>query len=231
MSWQLRNSISSLRHRNFRLFFPGQFISVTGFWMQNLALSWLVYRLTHSTAYLGAISFSQQIPVLLLALPAGAMADRTDRHRMIILTQSLALLQATILAALTFTGKASIPSLFLLSILLGIISAFDLPARQAFLVQMVGRQDLMNAIALNSSMFNAARMIGPAIAGIVVARWGEAFCFSFNAVSYVAVLLALLKMKIEIAPARNLKRLDVELMEGFHFIRRTTPVRAMLLLL
>jgi len=199
--------------------------------MQNLALSWLVYRLTHSTAYLGAISFSQQIPVLLLALPAGGVVDRTDRHRMVILTQTLALFQAGILAVLTYSGKVTISQLFFLSILLGVISAFDLPARQAFLVQMVGKDDLMNAIALNSSMFNAARMIGPAIAGFLVTQWGEALCFLLNAASYLAILIALLKMKMEVSPNERQQSLGEDLAEGFRFIRDTAPVRALLLLL
>jgi len=171
MSWQLQNSLVAFQHRNFRLFFPGQFISLIGFWMQQMALYWLVYRLTHSPIILGAIAFSQQIPVLLLAVPAGGLVDRTDRQRLIMLTQSLAFLQAVLLAVLTYTDRIEVSHIFILSVLLGVIAAFDIPARQSFLVQMVGKEHLLNAIALNSSMFNGARMLGPAIAGFVVAKY------------------------------------------------------------
>src|SRR5574341_487044 len=148
----------ALQHRNFRLFFLGQFVSLVGFWMQNVGLSWLVYRLTHSSAYLGAITFAQQIPILLFAVPAGGVADRTNRHRLVMLTQFFLLVQASVLTLLTFGGNITILQLVILSVFLGIISAFDLPGRQSFLIQMVGKEDLTNAIALNSSMFNAARM-------------------------------------------------------------------------
>src|SRR6185295_6305986 len=196
MAWQLQNSIAAFKHRNFRLFVPGQFISLLGFWMQNVGQSWLVYRLTHSTAYLGALAFAQQIPILVLAIPAGGFVDRTNRHRLVIATQTLALIQASILTALTYLGHITVAQIMILGTLIGVISAFDMPARQTFLVQMVNRTDLSNAIALNSSMFNAARMIGPALAGFAVAKWGEGFCFLMNAISYIAVLIALLLMRV-----------------------------------
>lgn len=228
MAWQFSNSFSALRHRNFRLFVPGQFVSLIGFWMQALGQSWLVYRMTHSPAYLGAIGFCQQIPVLLLALPAGGWVDRVNRHRLVILTQSLALLQASILTYLTYTGKINLPWLFAMAIFIGIVSAFDLPARQAFLVQMVGREDLMNAIALNSSMFNAARVVGPAIAGFALAKWGEAFCFLLNAVTYLAVIVPLFLMKIRRSEESQRKSWAKEVADGFRYIRETKPIGILL---
>jgi MFS family permease len=231
MSWELRNSFTALRHRNFRLFIPGQFISLLGFWMQNVGLSWLVYRLTHSTSLLGAVAFSQQIPILLLALPAGGFVDRSNRHRVVIVTQTLALVQAALLATLTFMGNINVPQILILGMLIGVISAFDMPARQSFLIQMVNRDDLMNAIALNSSMFNAARMVGPAIAGFIVAKWGEAFCFLFNAVSYVAVLISLLLMRVPHTPVTSKQTLTNDILDGFRYVKKTTPVRIMLQLL
>lgn len=232
MSWKLEHSFAALKHPNFRMFVAGQFISLIGFWMQSVGQSWLVYRLTHSTAYLGAIAFSQQVPILLFAFAAGGLVDRGNRRRMVILTQFLALVQATILAALTYFNVVTIPQLFVLAAVLGLVSALDMPARQAFLIQMVVKEDLMNAIAINSSMFNAARMIGPAIAGYVVARWGEASCFLMNAISYLAVLLSLMLMKITpVAEPPVRKPLLHDLAEGLRFVRETMPVRVMLLLL
>lgn len=218
----------ALRHRNFQLFVSGQFISLVGFWLQNVGQSWLIYRLTHSATYLGAITFSQQIPILLLAVPAGGFVDRTNRRRLVVITQTLLLTQATILSLLTFTNRITIGGMFVLAALLGIISAFDLPARQAFLVQMVGKKDLMNAIAINSSMFNAARMIGPAIAGIVVAKWGESYCFLLNAVTYVAVIVSLLMMKLRPVETQIRQTWTKDLLDGFRFVRETGPVRVML---
>jgi MFS family permease len=207
----------------------GQFISLIGFWMQNVGLSWLVYRLTQSAWYLGAITFSQQIPILLISFAAGGIIDRANRRKVIITTQSLALIQASVLAYLTYSGVIRIPHLFLLSVFLGIVSAFDLPARQSFLVQMVGKEDLVNAIAMNSSMFNAARMVGPAIAGIVIAKWGESFCFLLNAISYLAVLVSLALMKIQSsAEAAKKQSLMKDLAEGFRYVRETHPIRVLL---
>jgi MFS family permease len=207
----------------------GQFISLIGFWMQNVGQSWLVYRLTHSPWYLGAIAFCQQIPILLIAFAAGGIIDRASRRKVVIMTQALALVQASILAYLTYINAIRIPHLFILSLFLGVISSFDLPARQSFLVQMVGKDDLVNAIAINSSMFNAARMIGPAIAGIVIARWGEAFCFFLNAISYVAVLISLTLMKIE-KPAEVIKKQSLikDLAEGLRYVRDTQPISVLL---
>ena len=196
--------------------------------MQNVGQSWLVYRLTHSPWYLGAISFSQQIPILLFAFAAGGIIDRSNRRKTVILTQSLALVQASILFWLTVTKSIHISQLFFLAAFIGIVSAFDLPARQSFLIQMVGKEDLTNAIAINSSMFNAARMVGPAVAGIVIAKWGESLCFFLNAVTYLAVLVSLFLMKIDHVE-ENVKKqsLSKDLAEGFRYVRETRPIRVL----
>ena len=161
-------TLRALKHRNFQLFIGGQMISVIGTWMQSVAQSWLVYRITGSPAMLGLVSFAGQIPIFLMSPVAGYAADRFNRHRMVIATQTSSMVLALALAALTLTGRVKVWEIFVLSTLLGVANAFDIPARQSFLVEMVGREDLMNAIALNSSMFNAARIIGPAIAGVLV---------------------------------------------------------------
>lgn len=231
MPWKLEGSFAALRHRNFRMFVSGQFVSLIGFWMQNVGQSWLVYRLTHSSAYLGAIAFASQIPILLFSFAAGAVVDRVNRRRLVILTQTLALVQAGILWILTYLKIITIPQLFVLAAFAGMVASVDLPARQAFLIQMVGKEDLMNAIAINSSMFNAARMVGPALAGYVLARWGEAACFLLNAITYLAVLLSLVLMKIMVSANGVVRKsLIRDLAEGFHYVRGTRPVRVMLLL-
>ena len=190
------NTLRALRHRNFQLFFAGQLVSLIGTWMQSVAQSWLVYRLTGSPALLGLASFAGQIPIFILSPIAGYAADRLNRHRVVIATQSASMVLALILAGLTLTNRIQIWELFVLAALLGVVNAFDIPARQSFLVEMVGRGDLMNAIALNSSMFNGARIIGPAIAGILVAKIGEGWCFFANGISYVAVIGGLLMMQV-----------------------------------
>src|ERR1700744_513574 len=190
------NTLRALRHRNFRLFFTGQLISLVGTCMQSVAQSWLVYRITGSSALLGLVAFASQIPIFLLSPIAGYAADRLNRHRMVIATQASSMVLALALAALTLTGRIKVWELFVLSALLGVVNAFDIPARHAFLVEMVGREDLMNAIALNSSMFNGARIIGPAIAGILVAKIGEGWCFFANGISYIAVIWGLLLMQV-----------------------------------
>ena len=188
---------SALKYRNFRLFFFGQSVSLVGTWMQQVAMTWLVYRLTGSAFLLGLVGFCSRAPILLFSSLAGVYTDRWNRHRTIIITQSLAMLQAAILVALTLTGVVTVWQVILLSIFLGAVNAFDMPARQAFLIQMIdGRDHLPNAIGLNSSMFNAARLVGPAIAGFLIAAAGEWLCFLVNAVSYVAVLAALLAMRV-----------------------------------
>src|SRR2546429_8958024 len=178
----------ALRHRNFQLFFSGQLISLIGTWMQTVAQSWLGYRMTGSLLLLGLVGFASQIPVFLIAPLGGMVADRHNRHRVIIADQTTAMLLAGVLAGVTLLGVVQVWHVFVLATLLGVVNAFDIPARQAFLVDMVGKEDLMNAIALNSSMFNGARIIGPAIAGVLVAKIGEGWCFFANAVSYIAVI-------------------------------------------
>jgi MFS family permease len=226
-----RTTFRALAHRNFQLFFGGQLISLTGTWMQSVAQSWLVYRLTGSSLLLGSVGFAGQIPILLLASVGGTVADRVNRHRMVVATQVASLVLAAALAGLTLTHTIQIWQIFVLAALLGVVNAFDIPARQSFLIDMVGREDLMNAIALNSSMFNGARIVGPAIAGLLVARFGEGWCFAVNAVSYVAVIAGLLWMQVE-CPRRSGDASPLEAMlEGFRFVDRTAPIRALLLLL
>ena len=177
-SGHLPATLRALRHRNFQLFFSGQLISLIGTWMQSVAEAWLVYRLTGSSLKLGAVGFASQIPVFLVAPIGGIVADRFNRRRVIICTQIAAMTLAGIFATLTLTHRIEIWHIFVLAALLGVVNAFDIPARQSFLVDMVGKDDLMNAIALNSSMFNGARIVGPAIAGILVAKIGEGWCIA-----------------------------------------------------
>ena len=222
----------ALKHRNFQLFFGGQLISVTGTWMQTVALSWLVYRLTGSTLLLGTVGFASQIPILLVAPLGGAMADRHDRQQIVIGTQVASMVLAFVLAALTLTGKVQVWHILVLATLLGVANAFDIPARQAFLGDMVGKEDLMNAIALNSTMFNGARIVGPAVAGILVAMIGEGWCFFANAVSYIAVIVGLMMMRVRRPVQKPPSGSPLtHILEGFRFVAHTRPIRAILLLL
>lgn len=224
--------LRSLRHRNFQLFFSGQLISLIGTWMQNIAQSWLVYRLTGSSLLLGVVGFAGQIPVFLLAPVGGMAADRWNRHRVVIATQISSMILAFILAALTLSHAVRVWQIGVLAACLGAVNAFDIPARQSFLIEMVGREDLMNAIALNSSMFNGARVIGPAIAGLLVAWIGEGWCFFANAVSYIAVIAGLLLMRL--GPHRKtVNRIPPieHIAEGFRFVHRTKPIAALMMLI
>jgi MFS family permease len=225
-------AVRALRHRNFQLFFAGQAISLVGTWMQTVAQSWLVYRMTGSTLLLGTVGFASQIPVFIMAPIGGIVADRNNRQRVVIGTQIASMILAAILALLTLSGRIQVWQIMVLAAGLGVVNAFDIPARQAFLIDMVGREDLLNAIALNSSMFNGARIIGPAIAGILVASIGEGWCFFANAVSYIAVIVGLLLMRIH-HPANLANQTSPleNILEGFSFVRDTGPVRAILLLL
>jgi MFS family permease len=228
----MANAFRSLRHRNFQLFFAGQLISLIGTWMQMVAQSWLVYRLTGSAVLLGAIGFASQFPVFLIAPFGGITADRHNRHRIVIATQAASMVLAFILAWLTLSGRVQVWHLFVLAALQGVVNAYDIPARQAFLVDMVGKEDLMNAIALNSSMFNGARIIGPAVAGIMVAAIGEGWCFFANGVSFLAVIAGLLMMNVQSRPIAGTVESPLEhLKEGFVWVRETRPIRALLLLL
>ena len=199
--------------------------------MQSVAQSWLVYRLTGSSLLLGSVGFASQIPVFLVAPLGGIVADRQNRQRVVICTQAASMLLACVLAALTLTGVVQVWHIFVLASLFGVVNAFDIPGRQSFLVDMVGKEDLMNAIALNSSLFNGARIIGPAIAGILVAKIGEGWCFFANAVSYIAVIIGLLMMRVRPRSHRPSGSPLAHIIEGFRFVRQTGPIRAILLLL
>jgi MFS family permease len=224
-------TLRALRHRNFQLFFSGQLISLIGTWMQSIAQAWLVYRMTGSSLLLGSVGFAGQIPVFLAAPFGGIVADRHNRRRVVISTQVASMLLALVLAALTLTGVVRVWHIFVLAALLGVVNSFDIPGRQAFLVDMVGKEDLMNAIALNSSMFNGARIIGPAIAGILVAKIGEGWCFLANGVSYIAVIIGLLMMRVRAHSHPPAGSPLEHIIEALRFARHTAPIRALLLLL
>jgi MFS family permease len=228
----VRHFTRAFRHRNYQLFFAGQLVSLIGTWMQSVAESWLVFRLTGSAALLGVTSFATLSPVFLFATLGGILADRTDRRRILVATQSLSMLLPLTLAALTLSGHVRVWHVFILATCLGIVNAFDIPARQSFVVEMVGREDLSNAIALNSSMVNGARVVGPAVAGLLVAAVGEGWCFLINGISYLAVIAGLLMMKVERRP-RLLSRRSAwhDIVDGFRFATKTRPIRALLILL
>ncbi|HUK66445.1 MAG TPA: MFS transporter [Anaeromyxobacteraceae bacterium] len=229
----MRHSLRALRHRNFRLFLSGQIISLIGTWMQTIALGWLIYRLTRSPFLLGLAGFVGQIPSLFFAPLAGVWADRWNRHRMVIGTQVLAMVQALVLAFLVLTGSITIFEILALSLFLGLVTAVDVPARQSFLVEMVaGREDLPNAIALNSSAFNAARLVGPAIAGVLIGLLGEGMVFLLNGLSYVAVIAALLAVRVPPRPQRgeDVALVWTHLKDGFRYAAGFAPIRAVLLL-
>ncbi|GIV88911.1 MAG: MFS transporter [Chloroflexus sp.] len=218
----------ALRHRNYRLFFIGQLISLTGTWMQSVAQGWLVLRLSDSPFLLGAAAAANSLPVLLLSLFAGTIADRFPKRRILLITQSTAMVLAAMLAFLTLRGVVQIWHVLILALLLGVVNAFDAPARQAFTVEMVGREDLLNAIALNSSIFNGARTVGPALAGMVVAWIGEGPAFLFNALSFGAVLTSLLLMRLDTQLHRGSQRGGM-LRAGLAYIAGEPYVRALLL--
>jgi MFS family permease len=224
----------ALSHRNYQLFFAGQSISLVGTWMTRIATSWLVYRLTGSALLLGVVGFAGQIPSFVLAPFAGVLVDRWNRHHLLVVTQILALLQSLALALLTLTGVIRISHVIVLSVVQGLINAFDMPGRQAFVVEMVDRrEDLANAIALNSSMVNAARLIGPSIGGILIAAVGEGWCFMADAISYLAVIASLLAMTISARMIRATKDANMlaQLREGWNYAARFAPIRNVLILL
>jgi MFS family permease len=225
--------LRALRYRNYRLFFGGQSVSLIGTWMTRIATSWLVYRLTHSALLLGVVSFAGQIPTFLLAPFAGVWVDRWDRHRVLVVTQTLAMVQSFALAALAITGRITVWDILWLSVFQGLINAFDMPARQAFVIEMVeDRRDLSNAIALNSSMVNVARLLGPSIAGMLIAAVGEGYCFLIDGISYLAVIASLLMMRV-VGPRVVRKKKDTltELKEGWDYVSGFAPIRSILLLL
>jgi MFS family permease len=223
----------ALYHRNYRLFFGGQGISLIGTWMQQIAMSWLVYRMTNSAFLLGLIGFSSQICSFFFSPFAGVLSDRWNRHHILVATQSLALVQAFLLATLTLTGVITVHHLILLSLFLGFVNAFDVPTRQAFVVEMVERrEDLGNAIALNSFLFNGARLVGPSIAGILISILGEGLCFLLNGLSFLAVIIALLSMKM---PSNKRKSEKTQILqgvkEGFIYAFGFLPIRSIILFL
>jgi MFS family permease len=225
--------IRALRHRNYRLFFAGQLVSLVGTFLTQYATIWFVYRLTHSLALLGTVGFLGQLPMFLLSPFAGVYADRVNRQRFLVLTQSLSMLQSFGLAAVAFwsTGNphVAVPALIWLAVFQGIVNAFDMPARQAFLVEMVtDRADIPNAIALNSTMVHGARIIGPAAAGFVIFWFGESLCFLLDALSYIAVIAALIAMVVVPIPPRKTASVRKELLEGLHYVWSFTPVRTLL---
>ena len=223
----------ALQSRNFRLFFGGQSVSLVGTWITRIATSWLVYRLTGSALLLGVVSFCGQIPTLFLAPFAGVLVDRWNRHRVLLVTQALSLLQSLALAVLALAGVITVAEVLVLQVAQGVINAFDTPARQAFVVTMIeDRADLPNAIALNSSMVNGSRIIGPSIGGAMIAAVGEGWCFLLDALSYVAVIASLLAMRV---PATSRRRGDTRLRDelgaGFRYVTGSVPIRTLLLLL
>ncbi len=222
----------AMQHRNFQLFIAGQLISLIGTWMQTTAQLWLVYKLTGSAALLGVFGFASQVPMLFLSSIGGYVGDRYDRQRSVIATQTCSMILAFLLAALTLTHLIREWEIIVIAFLVGVVNAFDVPIRQAFFVQMVGKEDLPNAIALNSSIFNGARVVGPAIAGFAIAWVGEGWCFFLNGLSFVAVIVALLMMRIERTEIKPSKVSPLRsFVQGFQFAMSDVPVRSALLLL
>jgi MFS family permease len=222
----------AMQHRNFQLFIAGQLISLIGTWMQTTAQLWLVYKLTGSAALLGVFGFANQVPMLLLSSIGGYVGDRYDRQRAVIATQTASPILAFVLAALELTHHIHTWEIIGIAFLVGIVNAFDVPIRQAFFVQMVGKQDLPNAIALNSSIFNGARVVGPAIAGFAIAKFGEGWCFFLNGVSFLAVIFALLMMRIERKETKPSGESPLQsLIQGFKFAMGDVPIRSAVLLL
>ena len=230
-NWGL--AIRALKSRNYRLYFAGQGVSLAGTWMTRIATSWLVYRLTGSAALLGIVSFAGQIPMFFLGPVAGVWIDRWDRHRTLVVTQILSMIQSFALAVLALTGTINVWEIVALAVMQGLINAFDMPTRQAFLIQMVGsREDLGNAIALNSSMVNGSRLVGPAIAGLVIAASNEGYCFLLDGISFLAVIVSLLMMRITVPQQRSVQRqAHQELHEGWRYVVESVPIRSILLLL
>ena len=218
------------RHRNYRLFFTGQLISLMGSWMQNTAQPWLVYSLTHSTVLLGVTSFCSTVPVFLMTPFGGMVADRVDRRKFLLVTQSAAMLQAAVLATLTLTGVVKVWEIICLALTMGLINSFDIPSRQSMTLDMVGRDDLRHAISLNSMMFNMARIVGPTIAGALIALVGEGICFASNAVSFAAVLVSLLLMKLAARRPRLSQRAWREIADGYLYSFRSPQIRVSLML-
>ena len=231
-TWSGRlTAFRALRHRNFRLFFVGQLISLIGTWMQSVAQAWLVLKLTNSSLMLGVVAFASYMPIVLVALFAGVVVDHVDRRRLIIGAQALLMISAFVLGALTWAGVVKVEYVIVLAALNGFVSSFDMPGRQAFVVEMVGREDLPNAIAMNSMIFNGARMIGPAIAGLSIAVIGVTGCFMLNGVSYLAVIWSLFQMEL---PRRERREFGATMMRqvrlGLAYVWRHRPTFWLLVL-
>ncbi len=232
MTLSLGHTLRSLRSRNYRLFFAGQGLSLIGSWMTRIATSWLVYRMTGSTLWLGIVSFGEQVPTFLITPIAGVLVDRWDRRRILVITQALSMLQSLAMGVLTLSGAITVTQILVLSVFQGLVNAFDVPARQSFVIELVEKQDhLGNAIALNSTIFNGARLIGPSIAGVIIAVAGEGWCFLIDAVSYLAVIVALIALRLAVR-RRNLSPAPVlrQLREGFAYVAHFPPIRTILLL-
>ena len=224
----IQQAFRALRHRNFRLFAAGQIVSLVGTWMQTVAQAWLVYRLTHSELLLGTVWFCAQIPVFAFGALGGLAADRYSRHRLVVVTQTLSMCQALVLAALTLSGKIQVWEIMALALVLGTINAFDMPGRQSLIIQMTSKDDLLNAISLNSAIFNGARVVGPAVAGLLVAAFGEGVCFLLNGVSFLAVIGCLLAMRL---PKFHRGAQDspwAHLAAGFRYVHGHRAVRTLL---
>ena len=226
--------LRAFRYRNYRLFFTGQIVSVTGTWITTTATSWLVYRLTGSALLLGVVGFASQFPSFLLTPFAGIFVDRWNRHRLLVATQSASMVISFVLAALTLSRTISIPLLVTVSVFQGIVNAFDMPGRQAFVVSLIeDKRDLGNAIALNSSMFNAGRLVGPSVAGLIIAATSEGWCYLFDGVSYLAVIAALLAMRVRATPqaAPNRDSPLAQFNEGWRYTHHSRPIRSVILLI
>jgi MFS family permease len=229
----ITGTFRALKNRNYRLFYTGQGISLIGTWMQQVAMSWLIYRITGSAFMLGIVGFCSQVPSLFIFSFAGMIADRMDKRKMLIITQSLAMTQASILTVLVFTESISISHIILLSLAMGIINAFDMPLRQSFVIDTIERrEDLANAIALNSSLFNAARLIGPTVAGAVISIAGEGICFLLNAISYIAVIISLVRMTV-LFKGQSVRKSNplADIKSGIKYTLGFQPIRSIILLL
>jgi MFS family permease len=230
-SFTMSQTFRALRHRNFRLYWFGQLVSLTGTWMQTVAQSWLVFQLTNSAFLLGLTGFIGSLPILLLSLWGGVVADRVHKRNLLVATQTAAMLQAFLLAFLTWSGKVRVEHVLIMAAILGVVNAFDAPTRQSFVVEMVGKEDLMNAIALNSTIFNAARIFGPAIAGVLVASIGVTGCFTLNGVSFLAVIASLLAMRLPpMLKAATSESARQNLAEGLAYVRSNGTVLSILVL-
>src|SRR5436309_10208610 len=224
---KLSSALHALKYRNFKLFLSGQLVSLIGNYIQTVAQAWLVYRLTGSAALLGLVAFSGQISIFVLAPISGVVADTKSRRNILFATQIAPMLLSFTLAVLTLSGRVQVWHVFTIAALLGVINAFDFPVRQAFVAELVTKEDLMSAVTLNSSMINSARTIGPGIGGLLVASVGEGWCFLGNALSYVAVIIGLLMIRTESKPPKPAQHFRAGIAEGRNCVRHTGPVCAL----